>query len=556
MALRCLERVLARLLRIAVAVLTAVHESLTSRRSGTSVRLPPITNPLLLLSGVQLARKIRRREVTSVEVVQAYIDRIQEVNPIINAVVKHRFSEALQEAAQVDKLLDDEKAEEQELEARLPFLGVPFTAKEAFALRGMPNSTGLVSRRDVVSERDACSVALLKRAGAIPLAVTNCSELCLWLESHNRLYGVTSNPYDTSRIPGGSSGGEGSILASGGSIIGIGSDVGGSIRLPAFFNGIFGHKPTSGVVSNEGQHPPCSGLQEDFLATGPMCRYAMDLLPVLRIMAGANADKLSLTSEVDLKKLRYFSVPHSGGSPMVSPVDKQLIQAQRKVAETLETDLGVRVQELHIPQFKCSTQIWGAFMASPGRDGKPARSFAELMGTEQQKVWPLWEMAKAGHSGDGSEFTPFAVHCAAEGAASEPAGKSAGNRWDPAVSLLPPRRPQEKPAPSNSFQFFLCRDLQHPGPASDTVSSGPEPGRFAFRRAGCCWKVSGSPDLGCGTAPGGGLRGLEGTRGSFRPFTGQNVISHLPSTPYKCTLTLCCVTRLQLLNPASDMCTI
>ncbi|XP_048852278.1 fatty-acid amide hydrolase 2-A-like isoform X4 [Brienomyrus brachyistius] len=394
MALRCLERVLARLLRIAVAVLTAVHESLTSRRSGTSVRLPPITNPLLLLSGVQLARKIRRREVTSVEVVQAYIDRIQEVNPIINAVVKHRFSEALQEAAQVDKLLDDEKAEEQELEARLPFLGVPFTAKEAFALRGMPNSTGLVSRRDVVSERDACSVALLKRAGAIPLAVTNCSELCLWLESHNRLYGVTSNPYDTSRIPGGSSGGEGSILASGGSIIGIGSDVGGSIRLPAFFNGIFGHKPTSGVVSNEGQHPPCSGLQEDFLATGPMCRYAMDLLPVLRIMAGANADKLSLTSEVDLKKLRYFSVPHSGGSPMVSPVDKQLIQAQRKVAETLETDLGVRVQELHIPQFKCSTQIWGAFMASPGRDGKPARSFAELMGTEQQKVWPLWEMAK------------------------------------------------------------------------------------------------------------------------------------------------------------------
>ncbi|KPP58548.1 hypothetical protein Z043_123614 [Scleropages formosus] len=108
----------------------------------------------------------------------------------------------------------------------------------------MPNSAGLLSRRGVVSGTDAPAVALLKKAGAIPLAVTNCSELCMWLESHNHLYGITRNPYDTRRIPGGSSGGEGSILASGGSVVGVGSDIGGSIRMPAFFNGIFGHKPT------------------------------------------------------------------------------------------------------------------------------------------------------------------------------------------------------------------------------------------------------------------------------------------------------------------------
>jgi len=143
-----------------------------------------------------------------------------------------RFSAALQEAAQVDKLIEEETGGEDVLEDRLPLLGVPITVKEAFALQGilynfsfqngilyvcrvtlsvlfltgMPNSTGLLSRRDLVSGADAPSVALLKRAGAIPLGVTNCSELCMWLESHNHLYGITNNPYDFERIAGGSSG--------------------------------------------------------------------------------------------------------------------------------------------------------------------------------------------------------------------------------------------------------------------------------------------------------------------------------------------------------------
>ncbi|KAM6976923.1 fatty-acid amide hydrolase 2-A-like [Aplochiton taeniatus] len=333
--------------------------------------------------------------VSSVEVVQAYIDRIQEINPLINAMVKDRFSLALQEAAQADKLIEEEReGGEEVLEDKLPLLGVPFTVKEAFTLQGMPNSTGLVSRRAVISGSDAPTVALLKRVGAIPLGVTNCSELCMWLESHNRLYGITNNPYDLERIPGGSSGGEGSILGAGGSVVGIGSDVGGSIRMPAFFNGIFGHKPTPGIVSNEGQHPPASGQQPNFVATGPMCRYAEDLLPMLRVMAGANADRLGMSSEVDLKSLRFFSVPHNGGCPLVSPVDNQLMDAQRKVVERLEADLGVKVETLIIPELKYSFQIWSAMMGAPGKDGKRPTMFAELMSDQGKKVWPLWEMAK------------------------------------------------------------------------------------------------------------------------------------------------------------------
>ncbi|KAM9398812.1 fatty-acid amide hydrolase 2-A-like isoform 2-T2 [Salvelinus alpinus] len=423
MALTWFERFLASMLRGAVGMLFAVFQLLALRRGADrSVRrLPPITNPLLKVPAMRLARMIRRREVTSVEVVQTYIDRIQEINPLINAMVKDRFSLALQEAAQVDKLIEEETGGEDVLEDRLPLLGVPFTVKEAFSLQGMPNSTGLVSRRGVISATDAPPVALLKRAGAIPLGVTNCSELCMWLESHNHLYGITNNPYDLERIPGGSSGGEGSILGGGGSVIGVGSDVGGSIRIPAFFNGIFGHKPTSGVVSNVGQFPPASGQQPGFLCTGPMCRYAQDLLPMLRVMGGANADRLSLSSEVDLKRLRFFSVPHDGGSPLVSPVDQQLVLAQRRVREggegdrrvplvspvdqqlvlaqrrvvqRLEADLGVKVQQLKIPQLKYSFQIWSAMMGAPGKDGKQPTSFAELMSDHGKKVWPLWEIAK------------------------------------------------------------------------------------------------------------------------------------------------------------------
>ncbi|XP_066535951.1 fatty-acid amide hydrolase 2-A [Hoplias malabaricus] len=394
MAMNRCERLLGLFLRAVVRVCFAFFEFFVSKRkSDVQPRLPPITNPLLLVPAIQLAQRIRRKEVTSVEAVQAYIDRIQEVNPLINALVKDRFSAALQEAAQVDKLIEEERGGEDVLEDRLPLLGVPFTVKEAFSLQGMPNSTGLLSRRSVISGMDAPSVALLKRAGAIPLGVTNCSELCMWLESHNHLYGITRNPYNLERIAGGSSGGEGSIIGAGASVIGVGSDIGGSIRIPCFFNGIFGHKSTAGIVNNAGQYPPPTGQQPGFICTGPMCRYAEDLLPMLRIMAGPDAERLSLSVKVDLKRLRFFSVPHDGGSPLLSPVDPQLIQAQKKVVERLEADLGVKVQELRIPQLKYSFQIWGAMMSAPGKDGKSPTTFAELMG-EGKRVWPVWELFK------------------------------------------------------------------------------------------------------------------------------------------------------------------
>ncbi|KAM9836890.1 fatty-acid amide hydrolase 2-B [Aulostomus maculatus] len=395
MPLSRLERAQVWLLKAVMGVLFTLYRFLSPRRPAFTVKkLPPVSNPLLAVSATQLARKIRRREVSSVEAVQAYIDRIQEVNPLINAVVKDRFAAALQEAAQVDKLIEEETGGEEVLEDRLPLLGVPLSVKEAFALQGMPHTTGVISRRGVLATVDAPPVALLKRAGAIPMGVTNTSELCMWSESHNHLYGITNNPYDLDRIPGGSSGGEGSILGAAGAVIGVGSDIGGSIRMPCFFNGIFGHKTTPDVVSNENQYPPSSGRQEEYLSTGPMCRYAEDLLPMLRIMAGPKAHMLSLNTKVDLKKLRFFTVPHDGGSPLTSPVSKELMQIQKKVVERLQEDLGVQVQEVYLPGLRYGFQIWDTYMGLPDKEGNPPQPFVELMGEPGRPVWPLWELLK------------------------------------------------------------------------------------------------------------------------------------------------------------------
>ena len=137
-----------------------------------------------------------------------------------------------------------------------PLLGVPCTIKESFAVAGMPHTSGSVARKDVIAEHSATAVAAARQAaGAIPLGVTNTSELTMWIESDNRVWGRTNNAYDATRTAGGSSGGEGAAIGSGFAPIGLGTDIGGSIRLPAFFNGVFGHKPSGCLVPITGHYP-------------------------------------------------------------------------------------------------------------------------------------------------------------------------------------------------------------------------------------------------------------------------------------------------------------
>ena len=198
------------------------RDSLTSMSNGDIFQYP--LHDYLKLSATTLASKIRRLEITVEELLQVFIERIKSVNSSINAVVADRFIDALAEAREIDEMLR-EMTEDQRMNLKevKPFLGVPFTAKESFALTGLPNSGGLVARKDLTATEDAVVVRRLRQAGAIPVGVSNCSELCMWWESANRVYGRTCNPFNKSKIVGGSSGGEGAVIGAAGSVFGVGS---------------------------------------------------------------------------------------------------------------------------------------------------------------------------------------------------------------------------------------------------------------------------------------------------------------------------------------------
>ncbi len=321
---------------------------------------------LLLLSATDLAELIRRREVTSREVVETHLARIAEVNPTLNAVIRDRFEHARREADAADEKVraGDELA---------PFHGVPCTIKECFGWKGEPLVSGLVSRRRAIASEHATAVDRILGLGAIPLGFTNTSELCLWIEANNRVYGRTNNPYDPTRTSGGSSGGEGAIIGAGGSPFGIGSDLGGSIRMPAFFNGVFGHKPSGGLVPTTGQHPVPEGHARRYHATGPLARRASDLWPVVRALAGPDGRdptcrpfELGDPAAVDLSALTVVDIEENGSTP----VSRELRAAQRKVVDHLERTC--RVKRVKIDALRHSLDIWGALVLEAG--GPPFRA--------------------------------------------------------------------------------------------------------------------------------------------------------------------------------------
>jgi fatty acid amide hydrolase 2 len=234
----------------------------------------------LRLPAVELARRVRERIVSPVDLLEVHIARIESVNPDINALVGDTFVEARARAQEIERELSLGTEDKDAV-----FLGVPFTVKELICVKGQRHTAGVVARTDVVAAEDAPLVQRLRSAGAIVVGVTNISEAGLWLESHNRVYGRTNNPHAKSRIAGGSSGGEAAMIAAGGSPMGIGADIGGSIRNPAFFNGICGHKPSGGLLPSHGHWPPAEGQRGRFCVSGPMARSVADLEAMMEVFS-------------------------------------------------------------------------------------------------------------------------------------------------------------------------------------------------------------------------------------------------------------------------------
>lgn len=268
--------------------------------------LPPLKNDILTISATELAEKIRKRQISSQTVCQAFIDRIKEVNPILNAVSEERFDQAFLDAKDVDEFLSSTTLTEKELKETKPLLGLPFTVKETCSLKGMELSVGSLSLLGTKAQEDGTAVTRMKSGGAIPLLISNTPELCFSSGSESKTKGKINNPYNTTYTSGGSSSGEGALLGSGASIVGIGSDVGGSIRIPACFCGVFGHKPTANTVNTKGHFPKVSDdlTIKSFSVIGPLVRYAKDLKLVLKVLVEPEyMPKLKLDEEVDFTQI-------------------------------------------------------------------------------------------------------------------------------------------------------------------------------------------------------------------------------------------------------------
>lgn len=332
------------------------------------VTFPPL-NPLLKLSVQQLVSGIKSGQIKCQDVIEATFERIAQVNPTINAVIDQRYREALKEAQQVDQLVQRHLRGEDGLGHLLekPLLGIPVTVKDCTAVQGMLLTAGVRSRAKVTAEFDSTVVARLKRAGAIPIAMTNVPEILMAWDTSNVPFGTTRNPYDLSRTVGGSSGGEGAILAAGASVFGVGTDIGGSIRIPSFMCGVYGHRPTPFSIENTGKWPPVSPATDAFSTCGPMTRHVEDLKYCFGSMVNPEKlPQLDLERPVDIEKVKIYWLEEIN-APLLSPLHEDVKHSIQMAIEHLEKKFGCTCQSLKLPHIRKSFSVWRASLYERGK---------------------------------------------------------------------------------------------------------------------------------------------------------------------------------------------
>ncbi len=297
---------------------------------------------IICSSTVQLASAIHAKNLSSEEVVSAYLKQIEKVNPNLNAIVQLTAEEALQQAIEADILLAKG-------EIRGPLHGVPMTIKDSLDTAGVITTWGTPGRKNHIPMEDATVVKRMKKAGAILLGKTNTPEFTLTYETENPIYGRTNNPYNSEQTPGGSSGGEAVIIAACGSPIGIGSDTGGSIRVPSHFCGLAGIKPTSGRVPRTGHAISYGQLIDSLTQLGPIARYVEDLSLILSIITGEDGVDpfivpmpLNNYKDVNLDGMKAAII---NNNKIVAP-DEETIKVLNKTAKVL-SEAGVNINEIH-----------------------------------------------------------------------------------------------------------------------------------------------------------------------------------------------------------------
>ena len=301
-----------------------------------------------------LARKIAARELSSVEVVRAHLEHIHTVNPRLNAVVFATAESAIKEARAADR-----RNKPKSVLGRLH--GVPFTAKDIFNTAGLPTTAGLRMLRSRIPDHDATVVARMRRAGAILIGKTNCPPGGSDEDGWSPARGGTRNPYDINRSPGVTSSGEAAIIAAGGSPLGIGSDSGGSIRLPAHYCGVAALKPTAGLIPVTGAYGLAGGVTDTRSQVGPMARYVSDLRIALRVLAGPDG------IDSGVVPVRAWTAPRLEGLHVAWYADDGMARPTPAVAATVKAaaralaQAGCIVTEERPPSLGDAYQVTLAF---------------------------------------------------------------------------------------------------------------------------------------------------------------------------------------------------
>jgi fatty acid amide hydrolase 2 len=325
---------------------------------------------ILYMSALDLAKEIKQGNITCSYVIDIFIQNIKQINPKINALAYDCFEEARIIAKQYDtryiqkkklKILDD-----------LPiFYGVPLIIKESFEMEKKPLTFGLISRKNIKG-RYTCDICKqLISNGIIILGAGNLSEGCYWIESINPIYGITSNPYDLNRTSGGSSGGTASLIAISGSPLGLASDSCGSIRLPAFYNGIFGHKPTAGLIPAYSKNKKNEKLKEGdyfYSQAGPMCKYASDLLPLLNSMTNPNkfeTKQLININNISYKDIKIIYVDDSYDNKFVNTIDPDIKESIESILDYFQSE-GSIIEKKTYHTLGSALYIWSRFINLDG----------------------------------------------------------------------------------------------------------------------------------------------------------------------------------------------
>ena len=332
---------------------------------------------MIFNSAHEILEKIKQREVSSLEVLESFLAQVEKVNPTINAIVALDIERAKEKALEADNKIN--------LKSKLgPLHGLPMTIKDAFEVEGIVSTGGNPAWKDNIPKRNAEAVQRLVDAGAIIFGKTNVPFLSSDLQSFNKIYGTTNNPWDLERTPGGSSGGSAAALAAGMTPLELGSDIGGSIRVPAHFCGLYGHKPSYNIISEVGHMPPPPGsilTGNGLSVAGPLARSPEDLEIALDVLVSAQeqdsqAWKVKLP-KARTKKIKELKIAVWPDEPYAE-ADNEITNLIKDTAKDLK-HAGAKVETVDLPiSFEEIDKIYSLLLNPLMLAGSPKETFETL----------------------------------------------------------------------------------------------------------------------------------------------------------------------------------